>query len=79
MITLQLVADDHDEREIAVSTSIQVNPGEPHWQAWLVNAVTTQAHEGAKRLRDQLAARHALPDDGFIPLAAVAPVVDLAR
>ena len=75
VVTLALAAGD----DITVSTAIQVDPADACWQTWLIDTVTTRAQEGARRLRDQLAARCALPADGFVPLAAVVPVVDPGR
>ncbi|HLK12452.1 MAG TPA: hypothetical protein VKW76_13830 [Candidatus Binatia bacterium] len=74
-MTLQLAAGD----DITVSTTIEVNPADTRWQSWFVDAVTARAQEGARRLRDQLAAQHALPAGGFVPLAAVVPVADVER
>ena len=79
VITLSLAADDHDDQDITVSTTIRVDPSAPHWQALLVHAVATQAEEGARRIGDQLAGRHALPPSNFIPLAALVPVADSTR
>jgi hypothetical protein len=72
VVTLKLAAGD----DITVSTTIEVNPADARWQSWLVDAVTARAQEGARRLRDQLAAQHALPAGGFVPLAAVLPAAD---
>jgi len=74
VIQLLLSAGDADNREVAVSTTIEVNTGDPRWPAWLVDTVTVQAQEGARRLREQLIDQRALPGDGFVPLAAVVPV-----
>jgi hypothetical protein len=80
VIRIDLVAGEPD-RQITVSTTIEINPtpGDSRWQALLVDAVTGQAHEGARRLRDQLIAQRALPSGGFVPLAAVVPAADVAR
>lgn len=80
VIRIDLVAGE-PERQITVSTTVEINPtpGDSRWQGLLVDAVTGQAHEGARRLRDQLIAQRALPSGGFVPLAAVVPPVDVAR
>ena len=75
VIRIDLVAGDPESRQIAVSTTVQVNPGDPRWQAWLVDVITAQAQEGARRLRDQLMAQRAIPADEFVPLAGLVPVV----
>src|SRR6058998_3462050 len=74
VIQLLISTGDPDANEVAVSTTIEVNTRDPRWPAWLVDAVTYQAQEGARRLRDQLVDQRALPGDGFVPLAAVVPV-----
>jgi hypothetical protein len=79
VIQLHLVAEDPDRREIAVSTTIQLDPDTPGWHTWLVDAVASQAEEGARRLRDQLRTRRALAGDPFIPLAAVVPAAGAGR
>ncbi len=76
VIQINLVADDDTaEEQIAVSTSVEVHPEDPRWPARLVDAVATQAEEGAQRLVEQLAVL--LPQSGkrFLPLAAVVPTV----
>ncbi|TMA38303.1 MAG: hypothetical protein E6J79_07320 [Deltaproteobacteria bacterium] len=75
VIQLLLSTGDPDANEVSVSTMIEVNTGDPRWPAWLVDAVAYQAQEGARRLRDQLVDQRAIPGDGFVPLAAVVPVV----
>jgi len=79
VISIQLVAGDLTDQQISVSTTIQIPTGDAHWQTWLVDCVTTQAQEGARRLRDQLVAQQALPGIGFVPLAAVVPSADAGR
>lgn len=74
-IRIQIAAADSADASVEVSTTIEVSPRDSRWHAWLVDAVTAQAHEGARRLCDQLVAQHALPGDGFLPLAAVVPDV----
>ena len=79
VIQIQLVAGEEDAESVSVSTTIEVNTRDPRWPAWLVDAVTYQAQEGARRLRDQLVEQRALPGDCFVPLAAVVPVADGGR
>jgi hypothetical protein len=80
LIRIDLVAGE-PERQITVSTTVEVNPtlGDSRWQALLVDSITGQAHEGARRLRDEIIAQRALPSGGFVPLAAVVPAVDTTR
>ena len=75
VIQLLLSTGDPDANEVSVSTTIEVNTGDPRWPAWLVDAVAYQAQEGVRRLRDQLVDQRAIPGDGFVPLAGVVPVV----
>ena len=73
VIRIELAAGDAERDAISVSTALNIDTQDSRWQAWLVNSITTQAEEGARRLRDQLVARQALPETGFVPLAAVVP------
>jgi hypothetical protein len=79
VIQISLVTGDEHAEGVSVSTTIEVNTGDPRWPAWLVDAVTYQAQEGARKLRDQLVDQRALPGDGFVPLAAVVPVAETER
>jgi hypothetical protein len=83
VIEVLLVADDEGAGTTSVSTTIAVDTGDPRWPARIVDAVTLQAQEGARRLRDQLAAERAIPADltaaAFVPLAVVVPVADHGR
>jgi len=79
VIQILLAADDPDAGSATVSTTIEVNVGDPRWPAWLVDTVACQAEEGARRLRDQLVTQQAIPGDGFVPLAAVLPVAKAGR
>lgn len=83
-IEVLLVADDENAGTTTVSTSIAVNTTDPRWPARIVDEVTLQAQEGARRLRDQLAAERAIPTDlraaaAFVPLAALVPVAEARR
>ncbi len=84
VIQVVLVAEDPETGPTTVSTTLDVNVGDPRWPAWLVDGVTFQAQEGARRLREQLMAQPAieargLGGDGFIPLAAVVPAAGSGR
>ncbi len=79
VVKVVLVAGDPDSGATTVSTTLEVNVGDPRWPTWLVDAITTQAREGARRLRDQLFAQEAIPGDGFVPLAAVVPTAERGR
>ena len=80
IIEVMLTADDAAGEPTTVSTTVQVDLTAPGWPTRLVDFVTCRAEEGARRLRDQLAAERAIPGDtahtaaGFVPLAAVVPV-----
>ena len=75
VIQINLVSDDDGAEHIAVSTSVEVHPEDPRWQARLVDAVTTQAEAGAQRLVEQLAVLLPPSRTRFLPLAAVVPTV----
>jgi hypothetical protein len=81
VIQVLLATEGRDLDATTVSTTIEVNTTDPRWPAWLVEAITFQAQEGARRLRDQLLAQqaiegHGLAEDGFVPLAAVVPAAE---
>ena len=79
VIQVLLVADGPDGAATSVSTTIEITTTDPRWPLWLVDAITFQAQEGARRLRDHLVDQQALPWDGFVPLAAVVPVAEAGR
>jgi hypothetical protein len=79
LVRMLLAAEGPDTATTMVSSSIVVNTTDPRWPAWLVDAITYQAEEGARRLRDQLIAEQAIPGDGFVPLAAVVPAAEAGR
>jgi hypothetical protein len=83
VIQVVLVADDPQGGSTSVSTTVEVNTADPRWPTWLLDGITFQAQEGARRLRDQLMAQPAIMEngrgDGFVPLAAVVPAVESGR
>jgi uncharacterized alpha-E superfamily protein len=79
VIQVLLVAEGPDAGTTTVSTTIEVNTADPRWPAWLVDAVTFQAQEGARKLRDQMIEQHAIAGDRFVPLAAVVPAAEAGR
>jgi hypothetical protein len=79
VIRVRLAADDPDAGETTVETTFELNPADPRWPAWLLDAVTFKAQEGARRLRDALLEHHALTGDGFVPLATVVPAAEAGR
>ena len=84
VIRVMLAADDPESGATTIATTIEVNVDDPRWPAWLVDAVTFQAQEGARRLRDQLVEQQAIQGRGFgadefIPLAAVVPAAQAGR
>jgi len=83
-IQLVLVADDPETGPTTVSTTLEVNTADPRWPTWLVDGITFQAQEGARRLREQLSAQPAIQASsaaatGFVPLAAVVPAAGSGR
>ena len=79
VIQVMLVADGPDAGTTTVSTTIEVNTSDPRWPAWLVDAVTFQAQEAARTLRDQMIEQQAIAGDGFVPLATVVPAAEAGR
>jgi hypothetical protein len=77
-IELMLIASE-DAEVASVSTTLDIDLRSRHWASDLVAAVTAQAHEGGRRLRDQLLDRALLAATGedepeFVPLTMlVAP------
>jgi hypothetical protein len=71
VIQVLLVAGDSAADKITVATTIEVDTDDPRWPTRLVDNVTSQAQEGALRLREHLAPQLALPGDSFVPLASV--------
>ena len=79
VIQVLLVADGPDGAATTVSTTIEINTTDPRWPAWLVDAITFQAREGARRLRDRLIAEQAIAGDGSVSLPAVGPAAQAGR
>jgi len=84
IIEVMLVADDDAGDSTTVATTVQVDLSAPGWPTRLVDTVTSRAEEGARRLRDQLAAERAIPGQAspaarFVPLAAVVPTAETGR
>ena len=79
VVRVVLSAEGPDAATTTVSTTIEVNTNDPRWPTWLVDALTFQAQEGARRLRDQLIGQQAIAGDGFVPLAAVVRAAGAGR
>ena len=79
VIRVLLVADGPDAAATAVSNTVEINTTDPRWPAWLVDAITFQAREGARRLRDRLIAEQAIAGDGSVSLPAGVPAVQAGR
>jgi hypothetical protein len=84
LIQLVLVAEDPEAGPTTVSTTLEVNTADPRWPTWLVDGITFQAQEGARRLRDQMVTQPAIQAstaaaNGFVPLAAVVPTAGNGR
>ena len=84
MLIELLLATEGSDGATTVSTTIEVNTADPRWPTWLVEAITFQAQEGARQLRDQLITQQAIPwdgsaQDGFVPLAALLPAAQVGR
>jgi uncharacterized alpha-E superfamily protein len=70
VIQVLIVADVPDAGSSTVSSTVEVNTTDPRWPAWLVDAITHQAQESARKLRDRLVEQQAETGDGSVPLAA---------
>jgi hypothetical protein len=79
VIQVLVVADDPDAGSSTISSTIEVNTTDPRWPAWFVDAITHQAQENARRLRDQLVVQQAESGDGYVPLAAAVPTAAAGR
>lgn len=80
VVQITLVTDDDTTADqLTVSTSVEIHPEDPRWQARLVDAVTIQAEEGARRLAEQLDVLLPTAKPRFLPLAAIVPTVDQLR
>jgi hypothetical protein len=77
-IQLSLVAGRSEAMgsQVEVQTAMQIDTADPRWPGWVVDAITSQAKEGAKRLVAQLAPPLPLGERSFVPLADVTPVAD---
>jgi len=75
VVRVLLVATEPAADQVAVSSSVEVDTRDPHWNARLVEAITQQARQGAcwlgEHVRDALLEPPAVPE--FVPLAAVLP------
>ena len=70
IVQVILVASDVEDRRVTVSTSVDVDTGDPRWSAGLVHTITAQAQQGARQLRFHLVEDREHTND-FVPLAAV--------
>lgn len=73
VIQVLLVADGPDAGTTTVSRTIEVNTTDPRWPAWLVDSVTHQAQEAARRLRDRVIEQQTTASESFVSLASVVP------
>jgi hypothetical protein len=75
VVRLLLVATEPAADQVAVSSSVEVDTGDPLWNFHLVDAITRQAQHGARflgeHMRDAVPEPVAAPD--FIPLAMLIP------
>lgn len=77
-IELMLAGSANVNGATTVSTTLDIDTGDPRWPLRLVDAVVAQASEAARHLADEIAgtsltAPGARPSS-FVPLAAVLPV-----
>ena len=62
--------------QVEVQTAMQVDTADPRWPGWLVDVITSQAQEGARRLVSHLAPTLPADERSFVPLAEVTPIAD---
>ncbi len=79
VVKISLVTEDDAADPIAVSTEVLIHADDTRWQARLVDAVTIQAEEGARRLVEQLEILLPTAQKRFLPLAAIVPALDAPR
>jgi hypothetical protein len=61
LIEVLLVASDTDADTVSVATQVEIDLADPRWSRGLVDAVAGRAEEGARHLRDALAAARPEP------------------
>ena len=79
VIRTEIVAEDPMLGSTTLTSTVEVNMTDPRWPAWLVDVITYQAQESARRLRDQLVEQQADLGDGSVPLAAAVPTAGSGR
>jgi hypothetical protein len=77
-IHLSLVAGGSSgaSSQVEVQTAMQIDTADPRWPGLVVDAIASQAKEGAKRLVAELAPPLPPAERSFVPLAEVTPVAD---
>lgn len=65
--------------DVQVATATHVDVADPRWETSLIDTITYQAQEGARRLVAELTPALPATDDGFVPLADIAPRVSVPR
>jgi hypothetical protein len=76
VVRVLLVATEPATDQVAVSSSVEVDTGDPHWNTRLVEAITQQASQGARWLGEHVRGAFLEPPPAapeFVPLAAVLP------
>ena len=65
--------------QVEVGTAMKIDTSDPRWQTALVDSITSQAQEGAKRLVTQLAPPLPVSEPNFVPLADIVPRISFAE
>ena len=76
-ITLVAGTQRGTDSQVEVETAMNIDTNDPQWTASLVDTVTRQANEGARRLVTQLAPPLPGRQHAFVPLADVAPLIHI--
>lgn len=63
--------------QVEVETAMSIDTNDPRWTTSLVNSITQHAQEGARRLVTQLTPPLPAGGQGFVPLADVAPQINI--
>jgi len=65
--------------EVEVGTAMKIDTNDPRWRTALVDSITSQAQEGARRLVSQLSPSLPVAEPHFVPLADIVPQISFAE
>jgi len=76
-ITLVAGTERGGGSQVEVETAMSIDTNDPRWTTSLVDGVTQHAQEGARRLLTHLTPPLPAGWQGFVPLADVAPQINI--